>query len=62
MSKCALIFATLLGTALAVTAQGVECARYEPAVTEISGKLVLRDYPGPPNFESIEAGDQPEPA
>lgn len=43
---------------LASEAGGSPCAQYEPARTELTGTLIARDYPGPPNFESIESGDQ----
>lgn len=58
MSRFLRMAIILLGTVLAIQGHTTECARYEPALTELTGKLVLRDYPGPPNFESVEAGDQ----
>lgn len=36
------------------------CLPYEPAVVTLTGKLVERTYPGPPNYASVEAGDEPE--
>jgi hypothetical protein len=33
---------------------------YEPSVIELSGKLELQTFPGPPNFESIRDGDDVE--
>lgn len=43
------------------TAQAVEsCLRYEPTKVILSGKLVRLTFPGRPNFESIENGDEPE--
>jgi hypothetical protein len=62
MSRFLRITIILLGTVLAIQAHAAECTRFEPALTELTGKLVLRDYPGPPNFERIEAGDQRETA
>lgn len=44
----------------ACSAIGAECAKYEPASTNLVGKLVLRDYPGPPNYENVDAGDRLE--
>jgi hypothetical protein len=37
-----------------------ECLQYEPASTNLCGKIVRLTYPGPPNYESIKAGDLPE--
>jgi hypothetical protein len=39
------------------TSMAADCARFEPAVTQLEGKLVLRDFPGPPNYESVASGD-----
>ena len=36
------------------------CLQFEPAVTTIEGKLSRKTLPGPPNYESIKAGDAPE--
>lgn len=33
---------------------------YEPAVVELTGKLDLQTFPGPPNYESIRNGDEIE--
>jgi Domain of unknown function (DUF4431) len=30
---------------------------YEPEQVELTGKLTLQTFPGPPNFESIKGGD-----
>jgi hypothetical protein len=38
------------------------CLPYEPAIVSLHGVLELRDYPGPPNYESILAGDLKETA
>ena len=40
--------------------QAQPCLQFEPAVTSIVGKLSRRTLPGPPNYESIKAGDTPE--
>jgi hypothetical protein len=34
--------------------------KYEPTVVELNGILELRTYPGPPNYESVKLGDEPE--
>jgi len=36
------------------------CLAYEPSVVELAGTLERKDYPGPPNYESIEHGDARE--
>ena len=36
------------------------CLSLEPAVESIVGTLVRKTFPGPPNYESIKAGDQAE--
>ena len=33
---------------------------YEPKVVTLSGTLLTRSYPGPPNYESVINGDRPE--
>ena len=33
---------------------------YEPAVVELTGRLKLETFPGPPNYESIKSGDDIE--
>ena len=38
----------------------ISCLKYEPAIVTLIGVLQARTYPGPPNFVSIEAGDEPE--
>lgn len=37
-----------------------ECLSYKPAKVKLTGTLVSRTFPGPPNYESIEKGDEPE--
>ena len=37
-----------------------ECAAYEPAVTVAQGILRRKTFPGPPNYEDIAKGDEPE--
>lgn len=33
---------------------------YEPAVVTLNGKLIRKTFPGPPNYEDVQHGDQPE--
>jgi len=36
------------------------CLPYGPSIVELTGTLERRDYPGPPNYESVEQGDARE--
>ncbi|WP_374511759.1 DUF4431 domain-containing protein [Niveibacterium sp.] len=53
-----LLFVGVLCADTANAAQ--QCLKYEPAVVSLSGKLVQKTFPGPPNFESVENGDRAE--
>jgi hypothetical protein len=37
-----------------------KCLAYEPAVVKLTGTVVRQTLPGPPNYESVRDGDQPE--
>jgi hypothetical protein len=41
-------------------ALGAECLRYEPDPVALNGTLKLTVFPGPPNYRSLQTGDQPE--
>ena len=47
-------------TRTSVAVQTPTCFRFEPAVSTISGTLVRKTFPGPPNYEDIKTGDRPE--
>ncbi len=49
-----------IATWLAATCSSAQCLDYEPEVVRLSGVLTSEVHPGPPDFESIEDGDQPE--
>jgi len=36
------------------------CLSYEPAVVKVTGTIISRTYPGPPNYESVRGGDEAE--
>lgn len=36
------------------------CLKYEPEVAELRGKVKKIIFPGPPNYESVKDGDEPE--
>jgi hypothetical protein len=48
----------LIGANQHADAEG--CYRYEPEVVVVEGTLELKAFAGPPNYKSIEFGDQPE--
>jgi hypothetical protein len=54
-----LIFAAALALGIE-PALADECARFEPAATQLAGRLIAREYAGPPDFSSVAAGDVPE--
>jgi hypothetical protein len=37
------------------------CLKYEPEIVELKGQVKRVVFPGPPNYESVKDGDQPEP-
>ncbi|MBN2317476.1 MAG: DUF4431 domain-containing protein [Acidobacteria bacterium] len=37
-----------------------QCLEYEPNVVNLSGTLIRETYPGPPDFENVSKGDEPE--
>jgi hypothetical protein len=49
----------LIGLSLGPLGAWASCLPYS-GVKELSGTLVAKTFPGPPNYESIEAGDKPE--
>ncbi|MFY1665653.1 DUF4431 domain-containing protein [Pseudomonas sp. Pseu.R1] len=49
-----------LWLSLFVTAQASECNQYEPADTTLSGTLTRQVFPGPPGFEDVVTGDEPQ--
>ena len=36
------------------------CKSYEPAVVELDGRLVRKTFAGPPNYQDVHKGDEPE--
>jgi len=59
---CGLFLACLVwfaGCARVPRCGGDTCLPYEPGVETIRGVLLRETQPGPPNYESIEAGDEP---
>jgi hypothetical protein len=56
----ALTSLVLMNSAVSQTRPQSECLSYEPAVETLSGTLVRKTFPGPPNYESVKKGDKPE--
>jgi hypothetical protein len=50
----------ILLPALLAAHSGRDCLKYEPAVVSVTGRLVQRVFPGPPNYENVKAGDARE--
>jgi hypothetical protein len=40
--------------------QASGCLAYEPVNVELTGTIIRRTFPGPPNYESVAQGDKPE--
>ena len=43
-----------------VSSSPQQCLSYEPATVSLKGIIKRHSFPGPPNFESVKKGDQPE--
>lgn len=43
-----------------VAQQEQHCLSYEPTVVKLAGTIISKTYPGPPEYESIRHGDEPE--
>jgi len=58
MRRSSSLFASV-GVLLAQAASGA-CLNYEPQLVTVAGTVVVKVFPGPPNYESVAAGDAPE--
>ncbi len=47
-------------SAMAQSTPQSQCLSYEPNIVTLSGTLVRKTFPGPPNYESVKKGDKPE--
>jgi hypothetical protein len=56
----ALTSLVLTNSSVSQTKPQSECLSYEPSVVTLSGTLVRKTFPGPPNYESVKKGDRPE--
>ena len=48
----------IIATVSDAAAQG--CLSYESSGVRLAGRIKIMTFPGPPNYESVEKGDQPE--
>lgn len=58
-----IIAVVILISTISALGQGTppsQCLSYEPVVVTLSGTLVRKTFPGPPNYESVKKGDTPE--
>ena len=56
----AVIFLISMNSLVGQSTPEPQCLSYEPAVVTLSGTLVRKTFPGPPNYESVKKGDRPE--
>lgn len=47
-------------TLLTNSSVGSQCLDYEPSIVELTGTIKRVVFPGPPNYESVTEGDEPE--
>jgi hypothetical protein len=52
----------LLLTTSAASGESPACLSYGPAVVKLTGRIRIKTFPGPPNYESVKKGDAPEEA
>ena len=59
--KLLILLVLLLGGGFSVNDQATQdCLSYEPATVTLKGKITRTTFAGPPNYESIKKGDEPE--
>jgi hypothetical protein len=54
------MLAIISGTCVGQSKATSQCFAYEPYVIKLKGSLLRKTFPGPPNYEDIHKGDQPE--
>lgn len=57
----AALLSALLFSPFFASAAEKPCLKYEPEVVELHGMVKRVVFPGPPNYESVKKGDEPEP-
>lgn len=53
------VIATLLGLTWASSSPAWECPSFAGREWDLTGHLVKRVFPGPPDYESVTSGDEP---
>ena len=60
-TKIAVLFFLVASTGSFVQkAKDPRCLSYGPAVVQLTGTLIHKAFPGPPNYEDLRRGDTPE--
>lgn len=60
-AKAFLVLACVLVlTFITDLSSGSQCFDYEPSIVELTGTMKRVVFPGPPNYESVKEGDEPE--
>jgi len=57
-----LLLASVLLAGHASELRQQSCLHYGPSAVTLEGTLIRRPYPGPPNYEGVREGDQPDTA
>ena len=60
LSSPFLVLIAVGAPALARPGVADSCYHYRPAPTSLTGRLIQRTLPGPPNYQSIARGDRPQ--
>lgn len=60
LRRMKLLGAIVLSIAFLQSPAAARCLRYEPTTVTLSGELISRTVPGPPNYANIARGDFPE--
>jgi hypothetical protein len=60
-SKLIVVACALVLTLITAVSMSSQCLDYEPSIVELTGNLKRVVFPGPPNYESVKEGDEPEP-
>jgi len=55
-----LLLVAVFPDATSVRATSQNCLSYETDGVKLVGKLLRKTFPGPPNYQSLKKGDQPE--
>jgi Domain of unknown function (DUF4431) len=57
---CALAFLPFAGLVQAQAHTSRKCLDYGPSVNTVAGRITREIFPGPPNYEDVQKGDEPE--